>query len=467
MSSYLTSYLPSIFSPEKHPNPNLSSESDPLKLTPRPENTAKRALEITPPVTENKSVRLVHPPPSFPTLEATSIPASTVVTDTDAMEDLKETITGLVQGLNLNLSAKIEKMDAKLETLDEIKADIREGKEDREQMKEDLRDLRAEIDDMKAAPLPPNIQENVRKAIEAELAGEVMDAVRDKLTEEVTAQVKSELTPMYEAQFVHSVLDEVRRHDPGMVIFGYNWSNGISQEQFRFFCKTNLKYSTGAADSISLRSVTTLSRGKGTNPKVTVLVMFGSVGERDECLRQSFNLTKGIGMDKYMPKRYEEQYIKYKDTARKLRTAMSVSTFIGFQGYDLVLKQKQKNADGGRFGWVIYDKWTPKVTDQISSSQKVNSRSDTASASTSIDLNAMKRMVFISGFSSELDGPDTVNMVKTSLVGEEDYVLIEKIECPKKNSVVIYFHEDKVIPAFVKKYSNKEFLGARARLSQG
>ena len=88
MSSYLTSYLPSIFSPEKHPNPNLSSESDPLKLTPRPENTAKRALEITPPVTENKSVRLVHPTPSFPTLEATSIPASTVVTDTDAMEDL-------------------------------------------------------------------------------------------------------------------------------------------------------------------------------------------------------------------------------------------------------------------------------------------------------------------------------------------------------------------------------------------
>ena len=101
---------------------------------------------------------------------------------------------------------------------------------------------------------------------------------------------------MYEAQLVHSVLDEVRRHDPGMVIFGYNWSNGISQEQFRFFCKNNLKYSTGAADSISLRFVTTLSRSN-----VTVLVMFGSVGERDESLRQSFNLTKGIGMDKYMP----------------------------------------------------------------------------------------------------------------------------------------------------------------------
>ena len=53
-------------------------------------------------------------------------------------------------------------MDLRLQALDAIQEDIKEGKGEREQMTEDLKDLRAEVEGMKAAPVPPNIHQNVR-----------------------------------------------------------------------------------------------------------------------------------------------------------------------------------------------------------------------------------------------------------------------------------------------------------------
>ena len=76
-------------------------------------------------------------------------------------------------------------------------------------------------------------------------------------------------------------------------------------------------------------------------------------------------------------------------------------------------------------------------------------------------------MVFLTGFSSDLNGPDMMDRVKTTLVGLEDHALIDQMEYPKKNSIVLYFHEEKTISAFIKKYANKEFLGGKAKLSQG
>ena len=197
--------------------------------------------------------------------------------------------------------------------------------------------------------------------------------------------------------------------------------------------------------------------------------MFGSVGERDECLRMSFNLAKGITLDKYMPKRYEEQYRVFKDIAYKLRTSMDVNTFIGFQGHDLVLKQKQKNQNGEKFGWVIYDKWTPKVTDQIVGVKKAARGGTNNNSSKQIDLNAMKRLVFvsISGSSGETQGADLEAKLKADLMGQEDSLLIEKVTINKKGSAVLHFLDEKTIKAFIQKYSGKDFLGGKVKLSQG
>ena len=147
---------------------------------------------------------------------------------------------------------------------------------------------------------------------------------------------------------------------------------------------------------------------------------------------------------------------------------MEVNTYIGFQGHELVLKQKQKNLSGERFGWVIYDKWTPKITDQTPAAKKTITRSDT-NASKQINLNAMKQMVFvsISGFTGETHGGEMETKLKSDLIGQEDHVLIEKVTTPKMGSAVLHFHNDQSIMAFIQKYSGKDFLGGKVKLSQG
>ena len=68
-------------------------------------------------------------------------------------------------------------------------------------------------------------------------------------------------------------------------------------------------------------------RGRGPNPKLSALLLFGSFSEREECLRQRYNLAgTPIKIDKYVPKKYEAQYRIFKDKAWKLRETMDVNT---------------------------------------------------------------------------------------------------------------------------------------------
>ena len=128
----------------------------------------------------------------------------------------------------------------------------------------------------------------------------------------------------------------------------------MSVEQLKAFLRTDLHYG-GKADTQVISSISTLSRGRGPNPRISVLIMFGSIVERNECLRQSYHLGKGISLDKFVPKRYEEQYRIFKQQAWKLRSTMNVNTWIGFEDQKLVLKQKEKEVNGRRFAWSFYD----------------------------------------------------------------------------------------------------------------
>ena len=247
--------------------------------------------------------------------------------------------------------------------------------------------------------------------------------------------------------------------------FGYTWPNGISVEHFRNVCCDLLKYG-GSAASLGIRSVSTLSRGKGPDPRLSVLV-FNSIAERNECLRQSFNLAgTAISLDPYMPKPFEAKYREFKDSAWKLRTTMEVKTFIGFENHELVLKQRQKNTDHGQFGWIIFDKWTPKASDPPIEQTRPGPKPD-SSVSATIDINAMKKMVFVSGIPREIEKDELETKVKADLISLEDRLLIDKVMVAKKGTVVLHFFDSKDIAGFIQKYAGKEFLGVKIRLSQG
>ena len=90
--------------------------------------------------------------------------------------------------------------------------------------------------------------------------------------------------------------------------------DSVHADQARNFCKESLKLGENA-NSLTIRSVSTLSKGRGPNPKLTILIMFGSIPERNEVLRHSYQLPKGVNVDKFMPKRFETKYREFEDKA--------------------------------------------------------------------------------------------------------------------------------------------------------
>ena len=58
--------------------------------------------------------------------------------------------------------------------------------------------------------------------------------------------------------------------------------------------------------------------------------------------------SKLTGVNKYMPKRYEDKYREFKEAGKNLRTAMNVNTFIHFTvayAFELTCEQSMLNYD--------------------------------------------------------------------------------------------------------------------------
>ena len=454
------------FSPEKQPNLEpVSDEPASDQQTPAVSKN-KRPLEITPPPVENKVFCSDSADSdAFEDLDSDSDTETGNIIKMGESQEIMEKMTALFNSLSGKIDNTNSKIDTTNDSLREIKDDIKEGINDRARISGMVVELRNEVEFLKAKPLPPNLV-NMRAELKQELKAELMLELRDELKPELKAEFREEFGTMYESQFINGLLDEINRHDPGMVIFGYGWPNGITADQFRQFCHDKLKYGDRAG-TLTLRSVSVLSRGRGPNPKITVLVMFGSTAERNECLRQSYNLAgSSISLDKFMPKRFEAQYKVFKDKSWKLRNTMDVNTFIGFEEHELVLKQKQKDLDGKRFNWVIFDKWSPKVSDPSPSVRKAGNKSDTNS-SNAIAVDAMKQMVFISGIKGQINNNEIEDKLMSDFIGIEDKLLIEKVAVAKKGTLVLHLVKDTDPACFVKKYSGNEFLGEKMRLSQG
>ena len=454
-------------------------EKDPLSLTPAVEleKPQKRPLEITPPSAENKSIRNEHQteaskqlvfPPSEPDTarmeENTPVTMKSITEYFDAKFDRFQTDLAVVKN-------DIGKLNEALNDLNALKSRIEDGDNDRARISGQVVDLKNEIVMLQAKPFPANIEklkddlkDELKNELKTEIKAELQDELLHNMTADIKTEIKDELSSLYESQWLSMVEDEIRRHEAGLVISGHNFQQ-INTQQVRIFLKDNL--ALGArADTLAIRSVTVLSRGKGPNPRMSVLVMLGTIAERNECIRQSFNLARGVTLDKYVPKRYEAQYRAFKEQAWKLRESMNVNTWIGFENHSLVLKQKEKDVEGKKFSWIIFDQWTPRVTDPPLN-QKTNDRKGNLPATESkvLSKDATSKMIFFSGHKNLDNIAEFELKLKAEFLGQEDRELIEKVTAARKGTFVLHFHDKNAISAFKTKYSGHEFHGGKIRLT--
>ena len=97
---------------------------------------------------------------------------------------------------------------------------------------------------------------------------------------------------------------------------------------------------------------------------------------------------------------------------------MNVSTYIGFEKHQLVIKQKQKDTSSQKFGWVVFDSWYPQVTDNLPTNNQTSTSS--LGASPAIAADALSNLIFISGVKMDTSKEETELQILTNFLGTED-----------------------------------------------
>ena len=159
-------------------------------------------------------------------------------------------------------------------------------------------------------------------------------------------------------------------------------------------------------------------------------------------------------------------YRQFEDKAFKLRNNMDVNTWTGFEGFKLVLKQKQKDSTDQKYDWVIFDEYSPKPSDAPAVG-KGQVKKIGGKASTIISKDIFNTMAFLSGYPADIKEEEIVEKVRTDFIEREDKKLITDITLAKKGSVVLHFSKHDDMMAFVKKNRDRQFLGKPVRLFEG
>ena len=408
-------------------NPGNKEKSFPASLalstlaqsSPRPRsNSVKRKLKLSPPEKENKKNKM------------------------DLSDASIELIKNMIQPLRSDISVLTEnqtELSRKVESLETNLTAFRKEPFDLNQLKDAVK---AVVDTEVKNELKEEVKNELKQVLKQEIKDEIAQEVRQEVLLGIKEEIRTELRQEFQADFdqywTNTLLDEIRRHETGLIIKSTAWTNGYSASNFINFCVNCLKFDSYKASSMTVKSVSILGRPKsGPNPRVSVLVSLGSVRERNECLSNSFNLHPDISIDKYVPKRYEAKYVDFKEVAWKIRTSQRLNTWVGFDGHRLVIKQKRKDDGPTKFGWEEFDFWIPTTKDPAPRPRGANTR-QIPTPSPALAKDSMKKMVFATKVKSDLVGQPLIDKLLNEYVQAEDGDMVTQIEVVKKHMVIFH-----------------------------
>lgn len=108
---------------------------------------------------------------------------------------------------------------------------------------------------------------------------------------------------------------------------------------------------------VQIVSVTKLGKGDGVKP-ASMLVVLANQYMRNEILRFTRNLPKGVYLDKDIPYNYREAYKRYRKKAWRYRTFLKVQTQIIFSGHLLQLRYRDVE-ESGKKAYTILEEYFP------------------------------------------------------------------------------------------------------------
>ena len=328
------------------------------------------------------------------------------------------------------------------EDFDKIKQDIEGVRSDMEKDRQDVSNLATKVETVETNLL--SLQRQVDDM--ATKQGANVEQVKEAVLPDVQRIVLSEVN----AQWKDTLASEVRQCEDKLIVYGLEWQASGPVKALRTFCKDKLKMDTGKADSMPILEVVKLGNGKNGRP-APQMVKLSNASDRNDCLKLSHNLPKGFGLDKCVPKRYEEKYKVFKSQAWKLRTAKNMNTFIGFDRYAMQLKIKKKDDGDNKYDWTIYNEYIPKPSKSSPSKKPAEPRDGLLPTQPLSDADT-ETICILSGLKNVREAGNIANEIQEFVV-EKDLECIENIMPTSKSCAILSCKDRTSAVDFSKKYN--------------
>ena len=218
---------------------------------------------------------------------------------------------------------------------------------------------------------------------------------------------------------------------------------------------------TTRANSMVVKEVVKLGNPKNGKP-APQKIKLASQADRDDCLRLSKNLKKGITLDKCVPKRYIDKYKSFKNLAWQIRVVKNMKTYIGFDRQALQLKVKKQDEGNLRYDWTIYKEYIPKPSKTPTSAKPREPRPGLIPTQPLNDSDT-ENICIISGIK---DAPDSAKLAEkiAQIFDEADLALVSNIITAKNGCGVLTCSDKPAAVKLTKKYNDRLFDGGKISL---
>ena len=445
----LKHYKDQVYNPGS-PNPN--PKSSPLRSLPKQTNFD--SLSINP---ENPLKLVFSASKRKKSSSSESSPSpkkKTKMMDPEEMKQLTENITAAV-------SQSVSK--AILQTL----------RDNQDETKQDMLDLNVKIDNLTKiqeksaddAKAEKNATEARFQALEKQMdemrKSKVTEAAATD-TEAIEEVVKSFVDKSSDGSWKANLAKEVFEHEHGVIIHGIRFDctdENTKKKEALAFLKNELKASEDLVKKVKIKEVVRLGADNGAGKPPPILIKFGHPTERNQILPLSSNLSRGISMDKNIPKLYQQKHKEFKKLAWKLKTIHDVQSQVIFDSFTLVLRYKKKDEGANKYNFVNEKEWYPKPG-EIPPPQTKGLRNDPNKHETpAIDISKhseSNKVVIVTGVHDTINGKN----VKTEFLNffeENDREKILDIRYKAKGTVVLTCKDWASCKLIADSYEKKSF----------
>ena len=299
--------------------------------------------------------------------------------------------------------------------------------------------------------------EAIRQQLEAKVPSVGASSV-EEVKQAVLPEVEKIVISSVNTQWQDVLANEVKQFEDELIIHGLDWPTGCPKQGFRNFCKEGLKMEADRVKSLEVKEVTKLGNPKGGRP-APQKVKLGSASDRNDCLRLSKNLKKGVSLDKCVPKRYLDKYKSFKNLAWKIRVAKNMHTYIGFDRQALQLKVKKKDDGTLRFDWTIHAEYIPKPSKNPSPSKVREPRAGLIPTQPLSDSDT-ECVCIVSGLKTSQDNTQLAEKIAL-LFDESDLPLVSNISVANSSVGVLTCEDRDAALKLANKYNDRQFEGAK------